>query len=293
MNIRFLEAFVWVSRLKNFRAAGEMLNVSQATISSRISTLEEEFQCRLFDRDRNDVTLSSQGARLLEKAETVLKAELDLKQTLKKGDDYVGRIRIGVIESIVYTWLGNFLESIAQTYPKLEIELTAEPTSHLHTLFAKGSLDVIFQTDPIMDETVANSELPSLDLCWICKNDSALAQGRVELADIARHQVITFTRGSKPHLSVLSLFEEAGLKPKQIHCVTSLAVISLLVRRGLGVATVPIRQLSNDGATNDLVQIDTASIPSPLALVASWHKETNTNIRRRLVDLAKTASQSF
>ncbi|WP_299665828.1 LysR family transcriptional regulator [uncultured Ruegeria sp.] len=293
MNIRFLEAFVWVSRLKSFRAAGEKLNVSQATISSRISTLEEEFQCRLFDRDRKEVTLSTQGARLLEKAETVLKAELDLNQSLKEGDDFVGRIRIGVIESIVHTWLGGFLESVAQTYPKLEIELTAEPTSHLHVLFAKGALDVIFQTDPIMDESVINSELPSLELCWICRSDSELAQGPVSLGDLARHQVITFTRGSKPHLSVLGLFEEAGLKPLQIHCVTSLAAISVLVRRGLGIATVPIKQLSNDGLTNDLSKIDTTSVPSPLALVASWHKETSTDIRRSLVELAKTASHSF
>ena len=85
-------------------------------------------------------------------------------RSLQNQEDYVGRIRIGIIESIVHTWLGNFLTGIKQAYPKLEIELTAEPTSHLHALFAKGALDVILQTDPVLVESVVNSELPSLEL---------------------------------------------------------------------------------------------------------------------------------
>ncbi len=40
MNVRFLEAFVWVARLGSFRAAADKLHTTQAGISSRIATLE-------------------------------------------------------------------------------------------------------------------------------------------------------------------------------------------------------------------------------------------------------------
>lgn len=249
MNNRFLEAFVWVARLKSFRAAAKKLNVSQATISSRISTLESDFQCRLFDREHNGVTLSMSGSLLLEKAQSVLDAEFTLKQTLSLATEPLGRIRIGVVESIVHTWLGVFLSQFTQAYPKVEIELTAEPTLHLHALFAKGSLDIILQTDPFLDEAVVNTDLSSLELGWVCRTDSALKDREVSLLEIAKNPVITFTRGSKPHLDVLSLFENAGLKPVQIHCVTSIAAITVLVRDGMGIATVPIMELKSSGGS--------------------------------------------
>lgn len=109
MNIRFIEAFIWVAKLHSFRAAAEKLNVSQATISSRISSIEIEFDCRLFDREHNDVVLTNKGSLLLEKAERLLTSEQDLLDSLKYHTDIVRNIRIGVIESIVHTWLSDFL----------------------------------------------------------------------------------------------------------------------------------------------------------------------------------------
>lgn len=42
MNLRFLETFVWVARLKSFRLTAEKLFSTQASISSRIAALEDE-----------------------------------------------------------------------------------------------------------------------------------------------------------------------------------------------------------------------------------------------------------
>jgi len=42
LNLRFIETFVWVTRLRNFTAAAEKLNATQAAISTRIATLEED-----------------------------------------------------------------------------------------------------------------------------------------------------------------------------------------------------------------------------------------------------------
>lgn len=50
MNLRFIEAFVWVARLHSFTAAAEKLYTTQAAISARIATLEEDFGVKLFER---------------------------------------------------------------------------------------------------------------------------------------------------------------------------------------------------------------------------------------------------
>ena len=43
MNIRFLETFVWLAKLENFRLTAEKLHTTQAAVSSRIASLEEAF----------------------------------------------------------------------------------------------------------------------------------------------------------------------------------------------------------------------------------------------------------
>lgn len=293
MNIRFLESFLWVSRLKSFRAAAEKLNVSQATISSRIATLEDELQCRLFDRDRNEVVLSALGHVLLPKAVKVLEAETDLKNALSQSDAPTGRVRIGIIESIVHTWLSDFLTEISRAFPKLEIELTAEPTSGLLSLFNKGGLDLILQTDPVLDESVVNTPLTPLTLGWACRSEHPLADGRVTLDMITQNQIVTFQRGSHPHLAILTMLEEASLNHRQIHCVTSLAAISLFVRNGWGVASMPIVHFESNPLNQGLSVIDTDAVPPPLELVASWYRENSHSGIQKLVDIAKAVSSLY
>ena len=69
MNLRFIETFVWVARLRSFTAAAEKLNATQAAISTRIATLEEDFGVKLFERDKRTVTLTHSGEELLNYAE--------------------------------------------------------------------------------------------------------------------------------------------------------------------------------------------------------------------------------
>lgn len=66
VNIKFLETFVWVARLKSFRLTAEKLFTTQASISSRIAALEDEMGVRLFVRDSKGVSLTSEGQRVLE-----------------------------------------------------------------------------------------------------------------------------------------------------------------------------------------------------------------------------------
>jgi len=72
MNIRFLEAFVWVARLGSFKAAADKLDTTQAATSARIATLEDQFGVRLFERDKRHVALTNTGAELVKHAEEIL-----------------------------------------------------------------------------------------------------------------------------------------------------------------------------------------------------------------------------
>src|SRR5438046_7841182 len=116
MNVRFLEAFVWVARLGSFRTAADRLNITQAAISNRIASLEQDFDTRLFDRDAREIRLTFAGRRLLGYAERMLDLNLEMLSASRATSDAVGIVRIGVIETIVHTWLSNFLQRMQELY---------------------------------------------------------------------------------------------------------------------------------------------------------------------------------
>lgn len=50
MDTKKLQTFITVAKLLNFREAAEELNYSQSSVSDHISSLEQEFGVKLFDR---------------------------------------------------------------------------------------------------------------------------------------------------------------------------------------------------------------------------------------------------
>lgn len=63
MNLRFVEAFVWVARLNSITRAAEKLCLTQSAVSNRIAALEEELGTLLLDRRNQGFRLTGAGVR--------------------------------------------------------------------------------------------------------------------------------------------------------------------------------------------------------------------------------------
>ena len=112
MNLRFLETFVWLARLRSFRLTAERLHATQAAISSRISALEQELGVRLFERGPKEATLTQDGSKALPFAEQMLKLNQAMLASVGDRSKVSGLLRLGAIESIVHTWLPDLLKRI-------------------------------------------------------------------------------------------------------------------------------------------------------------------------------------
>lgn len=65
LNLKQIEAFVWVADLGTFRKAAARLHTMQPNISGRIAALETALDTRLMERDAGSVRLTTQGQKLL------------------------------------------------------------------------------------------------------------------------------------------------------------------------------------------------------------------------------------
>ena len=207
MNLKFLETFVWVARLKSFRLTAEKLFSTQAAISSRIAVLEGDLGVKLFVRDSRGVTLTPEGHQVLEYAERMLDTAQSLRQAIDAGRVGQGRIRIGAMDTVIHTWLSPLVARGMERFPDLEIELMADTAINLAEQLRKGYLDLIFQTDAIRHESVLNLELGSYPLRWVVPRGSPYDRDYTGLEDLFRERVLTFSKHSRPHLDLLTMLQ--------------------------------------------------------------------------------------
>lgn len=112
MNLRFVEAFDWAVTLKSVTRAAEKLYVTQSALSSRIAALEAELGVLLLDRRDKQFRLTIAGTRFHRHAERLLNLQRDIKAEFSDGGRTTS-LRIGVIESVLHSWLVDWLQASA------------------------------------------------------------------------------------------------------------------------------------------------------------------------------------
>lgn len=293
MNIRFLETFIWIARLGSFRAAANKQHLTQAAVSGRIAALESEFQKTLFERGHRDLRLTPAGRKLMQYAEQMLGMEHDLREALAGSSRLSGRVRLGVVESIVHTWFKELIRQLHALYPELEIELTAESTLRLHDLLKRGTIDVALQTDPIMGDGIRNLPMGSMRMGWVCMADESMPvrSGLQEL--VQRWPLVTFPRGSQPHLALVQLLEPLPVDQARIHYVSSIAASTQLIEAQPCIATLPLAAVSRQLDSGLYQEIVCEHALPDLRLVASWRPDPLTQTAQAVIGVALERMHHF
>lgn len=238
MNLRFVEAFVWVARLKSITRGAEKLCLTQSAVSNRIAALEEELGVVLLDRRNSGFRLSSAGTRFLEYADRLLALQREFKNELGTPEQHPFSLRVGAIESVLHTWLVPMVDELKKNSPQIEFDLTIEMTHVLNEQIKRGALDLVFTAMPITGDGLVNTALKPLDMVFV--GAATLAdRGRLTLEEILDFEIMTFQRGSQPHAALLDVLRTAGAGDKHVHAMSSIAALAHLAESGFGIATLP------------------------------------------------------
>lgn len=241
MNLRFVEAFYWVASLKSVSRAAEKLCITQSAMSSRITALEEELGAMLLDRRDKQFRLTIAGTRFLQYAERLLVLQRELKEEMGSAGMSVAApvtLRIGSIESVLHSWLMPWIEKLRAELPLLELELSVETTPMLQELIRRGTLDLTFSAAPASHDGVRVQALPPMEMSFV-GNPEVHRRARYTLAQLAQHDLLTFQRGSQPHVALMDLFRRDDVPPPRVHTISSISAMMQLVEAGFGIATLP------------------------------------------------------
>ena len=130
MNWDDVRIFLAVARTGQILAASKRLGVNHATLSRRVTALEESLKTRLFIRRTNGCELTAQGEMLLASAERMETEMLAAQASLGRTDTAIaGTVRIGAPDGFGVSFLAPRMGRLIERHPELKIELVPVPRS--------------------------------------------------------------------------------------------------------------------------------------------------------------------
>ena len=113
-----------------------------------------------------------------------------------------------------------------------------ETTPILMDQIQRGTLDLVFAVLPASAEGVRNQALPSMEMAFV-GNPALHKKRNYRLEELAEMELLTFQKGSQPHVTLLDLFRRHHMEPKKVHAISSISAMVQLVQGGFGVALLP------------------------------------------------------
>jgi len=149
MTLTPLRYIVAVARERHFGRAATACFVSQSTLSIGVRKLEDELGIPLFERARNEVTLTARGELIVEQAHRVLE-EVDVINQLAESEKgpLVGSLRLGAIHTIGPYIFPGLIPKLLEQAPEMPLIVQENFTANLTTLLKQGQLDVIIISYP-------------------------------------------------------------------------------------------------------------------------------------------------
>lgn len=198
MDLHYLEYIIEIANMHSISRAAENLFITQSTLSQYLSRLEAELGVSLFERRRNEMTLTPAGKLYVSTCEQMLQQKRELYNQLSDmGQAKTGSFSVGITPqwgAVAYSHIiGKFYES----YPNVTVKVTEETASPLIRLLQDGELDMA------IIPLTGNSTLPL---------ESMLLQAEELILAIPKSHAqalpLQNAEGSFPSISIADLKEE-------------------------------------------------------------------------------------
>ncbi|MES0027641.1 MULTISPECIES: LysR family transcriptional regulator [unclassified Mesorhizobium] len=293
-NIKQLETFLLVATFGSFRKAAERLNTTQPAVSNRIAGLEEALGAKLFERQSGNVRLTAQGQRLLPSAQRVVRVAERLQLTASSLSETAGVLRLGVAETIVHTWLPDFLRELQANYPLVDTDIVVDATTTLRNELMSHRLDLAVLMGPILEHSIENIEMPSFPLVWVCSPHLKLPPRRkLTLTDLMQFPIISYARTTRPYSELYRKLTGELEETPRIFPANSLAASIKMTLNGIGIASLPEEVVQDYTASGKLRIVDCEWHPSDLQFTASYSSEPSNPAAERAAKLAASVANAY
>ena len=244
MNIKQLEAFVRIVKNKSFSQTAKELYLTQPTVSSYISSLEEDLGVQLFTRTTKEVRTTSEGEQIYLYAKDIVNLSNKIRNAFKEEPkDDINEIVISSSSIPGQYLLPGMLANFSKRYPNTEFRIHETDSKGAVTDVAEYRADIGF-CGTIIPKT-ACTFLPFYEdeLILVTPNTPYYQKMKEsnDLSFLSKAEFVMREHGSGTKQEALKILQQNGLNIEDMKVVArfgNTGAVMLSVKEGIGVAVV-------------------------------------------------------
>lgn len=272
MDLNRLEEFTVIAKYQSIKKAAEELQISAATLSSRLSNFEKTLGVTLFRRTAQGLELSPSGKKILTEAMSITQSVQSLKKEVQNaGSTEIQYLRIMVVGFGLPFYLGPFLDIVSKKNPDLQLDIVDDTYCSIEEGLKNNTIDLAFA--PTMSHTCPNGiirhELATAHQYILMPQSHPLADASsVSFKDLDGETFILYPNRAAATLRTFQMenLKDSGIHYKIYESDTSAAFYQLLVPIGKGLIITPFH-IINDLPNSRTVPIRDILHPAPSTLL--------------------------
>ncbi len=234
MKLFQLQYFQEVCNQHSITKAAECLHVSQPAISNAIRDLEEEFQIRLFKREKKKLILTKEGTYFLLEIKDFLEEEKKIERNMRLLRKKVTSIRLGLppmISALLIPTLADF----HRKYPDIRIECFYGSSASLRKSLQEDQVDVIVVSGSDLDfENQDSCRFSNQEIVYCVNEEHPLANEKsISIVQTAPDSIVEIKESSHFRHIIMKRYEDSKCEPNITWSTEQLYNKLLLIKQGV------------------------------------------------------------
>jgi len=295
MDIHQLKVFASVYKHKSFSKASEEMYLTQPTISNHVKSLEEELECKLFDRLGRTIIPTKEADVLYTHSKEIIEKAEDLKELISRfRKELKGRIIIGA-STIPGTYLlPKLMTDFHKRFPSLSFQINISDS--------KGIINSILNHEILLGIVGVKLDdhnihyVPFIeDELIVIASPSLREKGKMKIGELVKLPIIMREEGSGTRKVTERIFHRKGISLNTLNIAGifgSTDAVKQAVKAGLGISILSRFAVVDELHEKSLIEIKPVDEGMKRTFfIASHKKRTLPRAYETFLDHILTASK--
>lgn len=278
MDLWQLKIFCKVVESRSFSRAGQVIHLSQPTISSHIKDLEDHFGTRLIDRLSRQAIPTRAGELLYQYARRLMALREEAEAAMA---EFLGEIK-GTLTVGGSTIPGGYLlpriiGDFARRYPAVHVVLLVGDTSEIIAHIVSGRAELGVVGAPADNKQVGQVPLMEDDLRLVVSSQHKWSRRKaVKLAELAGEPFIIRERGSGTLRSLTQILRQSGQDISAFNVVAEMGsteAVRQAVKSKVGVSILSALCVADDVQSGHLKTLTVEGLDLKRHFYLTTHKQ--------------------
>jgi len=247
-----LREFVAIVEAESISQGAFELGIPRATLSRRLSELEQELGVRLLHRDTRNLNTTEAGEELYRRARRVV-ADTDAAWASVERKDQTPRGPLRVSVPGTSRDMAELFVSFAKDYPEVRLEVS---TSSRHVDLVSEGIDVAIRFGEVKDGSLVARRLFTTQSIAVASCEYLEAHGHpANLEDLRHHSLIAGYGGDATPVRHWPLLDGGQVAVTPSFASSTMMLQLAAVRRGVGIALLPRAPLEAELSSGQLLLV--------------------------------------